>query len=53
MPISAAEVRSVLIERAAREHWSPTLDDHEVFYATDPGEFFVGKLDGKIINFIK
>ena len=47
---SATEVRSVLFERAVREQWSSALDDHEVFYATDPNGFFVGELDGRAIS---
>lgn len=49
---SAAEVRSVFIDRAVREQWSSALDDHQVFYATDPNGFFVGELNGKAISCI-
>ena len=46
---SAAEVRSNHVKGAINEGWRPTIDDHEIYFATDPTGFFVGELDGKVV----
>ncbi len=40
------------IELAAAEGWNPGLHDANCFYYTDPGGFFVGLLNGRIIGCI-
>ncbi|WP_193164979.1 GNAT family N-acetyltransferase [Microbulbifer hainanensis] len=37
------------VDWAAREGWNPGLHDAACFYATDPGGFFAGLLDGKLV----
>ena len=46
---SASEVRSNHVKGAIIEGWRPAIDDHEVYFATDPTGFFVGEVDGKIV----
>ena len=46
---SAAEVRSNHVKGSIIEGWRPAIDDHEIYFATDPTGFFVGELDGKIV----
>ena len=47
---SAAELLSTHVKAAVSEGWRSGIDDHEVFYATDPTGFFVGELNGEIIS---
>jgi GNAT superfamily N-acetyltransferase len=42
-----AELAEVL-SWAANEGWNPGLDDHEPFWAADPGGYFLADADGKI-----
>ncbi|MCF3960560.1 GNAT family N-acetyltransferase [Streptomyces fuscigenes] len=48
-PASAAEW--ALVEQwAADENWNPGLRDVACFHPTDPGGFFVGRLDGRPVS---
>ncbi len=38
-----------VVQWAAAEGWNPGLHDADAFFATDPGGFFVGMLDGELI----
>ena len=49
---SAAKIRRVHIKAALNEGWFPCMDDHEVFYATDPTGFFLGEVDGVAVSCI-
>ena len=49
---SADEMRSTIIEFEVMEGWMPALDDHQLYYNTDPDGFFIGQLDGKTISCI-
>ncbi len=40
---------SLMLDWAAKEGWNPGLGDADAFFATDPGGFFVAKLDGSPI----
>jgi len=40
------------VDLAAREGWNPGLHDAACFYATDPGGFLVGRLDGRPVGCI-
>lgn len=48
-PASEAEWRQV-VEWAAAEEWNPGLGDLGCFHPTDPGGFFVGRLDGRLVS---
>lgn len=41
-----------ILSFAEKEGWNPGRFDGPIFYQTDPGGFFVGKLSGKIIGCI-
>ena len=49
---SADEMRSTLTEFEIMEGIMPALDDHQLFYNTDPDGFYIGQLDGKTISSI-
>ena len=45
-------MRSTLTEFESMEGIMPALDDHQLFYNTDPDGFYIGQLDGKTISSI-
>ena len=49
---SAAEVRSVHVKAGLSVGFHLGIDDHEVFYATDPTGFFLGEVDGEALSCI-
>jgi GNAT superfamily N-acetyltransferase len=48
-PMPRAEL-DLAIERAAGEGWNPGYHDAACFWAIDPGGFFMGVLDGRVIG---
>jgi GNAT superfamily N-acetyltransferase len=50
-PMSRAELDTV-VEWAAAEGWNPGDHDADAFYATDPGGFYAGVLNGELIGSI-
>ncbi len=49
---SALQLRDLISLFLVPERWHPGLDDHTLYYNTDPDGFFVGELDGKPIGLI-
>lgn len=50
-PMTRAEL-DIGIGWAADEGWNPGLHDADSFYATDPGGFLIGRLDGEPIGMV-
>ncbi len=46
---SAAQLRALFTEFVLPEGWMPALDDHTLYYNTDPTGFYIGELNGKPI----
>ena len=49
---SAEQLNKLITQFVAHEGWMPALDDHTLYYNTDPTGFFVGELDGEPISLI-
>ena len=47
---SAAEVKQIILRRAASLEWKPGALDHEGYFSLDKTGFFVGELDGQVIS---
>lgn len=50
-PMTRAEL-AIGIGWAADGGWNPGLHDDDSFYATDPGGFLIGHLDGEPIGMV-